>query len=72
MTWTDEDDMAIWAAFNVIGTNTGGDDKPPCWGATCWTATPSPEGHAGATLGGSYLGTGADITPNLHVALQIL
>jgi hypothetical protein len=64
--------MVIWDAFNVIGTNTGGDDKPPGSGATCWTATPSPDGHAGASLGGGHLGTGVDIAPNLHVALQIL
>jgi hypothetical protein len=64
--------MAIWDAFNVMGTNTGCDDKPLGWGATCWTATPSPDAHAGASLGGGRLGTGVDIAHNLHVALQIL
>ena len=64
--------LAIWDAYNGVGTGTGTSGVPSGWGnINYWSATPSSNGHANVHLLNGYVYDSIDNGIN-YVALQVL
>lgn len=70
---TYDDLLAIWDAYNGVGTGTKSNGTPPGWldNTYYWSATPSTTGHTIVQISGGFVALGKDSYTD-YVALEVL
>lgn len=70
---TYDDLLAIWDAYNGVGTGTKSNGTPPDWldNTYYWSATPSTTGHTIVQISGGFVALGKDSYTD-YVALEVL